>query len=135
MLLHGTNNEREENARLLGEKCAIQSSAAFFFYVHRITIIVIIIMSAVTESLLSETIGASLSAVDVLSVSDLSDGCGSKFSVVVVSSDFSGVTLINRHKRVHEAIGEELLSKIHAVTIKAWTPEQYEKKKKAGKAA
>ena len=69
-----------------------------------------------------------------LKVSDLSDGCGSKFLIYVVSAAFQGVPLIKRHQIVHEAIGKELMDKIHAVTIKSWTPEQYEKKKVAGKA-
>lgn len=33
-----------------------------------------------------------------LEVTDFSDGCGSKFNVVIVSAEFEGKTLIQRHR-------------------------------------
>jgi stress-induced morphogen len=48
----------------------------------------------------------------------------------VVSKKFDGVPLLKRHKMVNQMLSEELSSnKIHALTIKAWTPAQYEAKK------
>jgi stress-induced morphogen len=61
---------------------------------------------------------------------DESDGCGAKFSVIVVSSVFEGKPLLARHRLVNEILQEELKS-IHALSIKAWTPEQWEQKKSA----
>jgi len=59
---------------------------------------------------------------------DLSDGCGSKFSVIVVSSAFEGVGLLQRQRAVNDALKEEMTS-IHALRMKTWTPAQYEQKK------
>jgi stress-induced morphogen len=58
------------------------------------------------------------------------DGCGAKVVLKVVSKKFDGVPLLKRHKMVNQMLSEELSSnKIHALTIKAWTPAQYEAKK------
>lgn len=60
---------------------------------------------------------------------DVSDSCpGSKFIIVVVSKDFEGKPLLDRHRAVNDAI-KPLMATIHAVTIKAWTEAQYEKEK------
>jgi BolA protein len=53
---------------------------------------------------------------------------GYKLDVVVVSESFVGVPLLKRHRLVNEALAD-LMPRIHALTIKAWTPEQYEQKK------
>ena len=45
-----------------------------------------------------------------------------------MSEKFVGVPLIKRHRMVNAAVGD-YMNEIHALTIKAWTPEQYEKKK------
>lgn len=59
---------------------------------------------------------------------DFSDGCGAKFNLLVVSSEFEGKPLLDRHRMVNDAL-TDLMSKIHAVTIKAMTPAQWEAKK------
>jgi len=59
-----------------------------------------------------------------LEVHDISDGCGFKFGVLVVSKQFEGKPLIERHRMVNEALTEEMKS-IHALTIKTYTPEQW----------
>jgi len=59
-------------------------------------------------------------------VEDLSDGCGAKFSVLVVSKRFDGVALLQRHRMVNGALEVELKD-IHAMTLKTLTPEQWEK--------
>ena len=65
-----------------------------------------------------------------LSVEDESGGCGAKFSVVVVSPAFEGVALLARHRLVNEALKEQLKT-IHALSIKALTPTQWEKQQAA----
>lgn len=91
-------------------------------------------------------ITTALQAVKVI-VEDMSDGCGAKFNVVVVSSVFEGMrefvppcflsfsvrpdansharaaALIDRQRQVHEAIKDEM-EKIHALTLKCKTPDQ-----------
>lgn len=60
------------------------------------------------------------------------DGCGAKVDLKVVSKAFEGVPLLKRHQLVNDIFSDDLSSnRIHALTIKAWTPEQYAKKTKA----
>ena len=61
---------------------------------------------------------------------DTSDGCGSKFEAIIVTPKFIDVPLLERQRNVNEVIKEEMAT-IHAFTMKTWTPEQWEKKKKA----
>jgi stress-induced morphogen len=61
-------------------------------------------------------------------VFDESGGCGSSFKIIVVSKLFEGKKLLERQRLVNEKISEEMKN-IHALTMKTWTPEQYEQNK------
>jgi stress-induced morphogen len=58
---------------------------------------------------------------------DLSDGCGSKFSVIVVHDGFEGKCLLDRQRSVNDCLKEEM-KQIHALQMKTWTRVQYEQK-------
>lgn len=70
---------------------------------------------------------------DHIEVIDFTDGAcsGAKLEVIIVSEDFEGVPLIQRHRKVQALLKEGGLmdEAIHALTIKAWTPDQWETKK------
>lgn len=85
---------------------------------------------AVTADALKAKLTAAFSPVYVDAL-DESGGCGAKFQVIVASAAFEGVPLLQRHRQVNEAIADEIKS-IHAITIKAWTPAQFEEKRAAG---
>lgn len=53
---------------------------------------------------------------------------GHKLELIVVSPKFEGVPLLKRHRMVNDTLKEEMPS-IHALTMKTWTPAQYESKK------
>ena len=55
---------------------------------------------------------------------DTSGGCGQKFEVVVVSPQFEGKRLLERHRLVNECLSKEL-EQIHAFSQKTYTPEQW----------
>ncbi len=60
-------------------------------------------------------------------VQDL-DGIGQHFQAVVVSERFAGLTLIKQHKLVYEAVQAQIDSGyLHALTLKTYTPEQWQK--------
>lgn len=61
-------------------------------------------------------------------VQDESDGCGAKFSVLIVSDKFEGKPLLQRHRLVNSVLEEELRS-IHAFSQKTLTVQQWEKQK------
>ena len=51
------------------------------------------------------------------------DGRG-HFSVVVVSPAFAGLAPLARHRRVYAAVGDMMETDIHALAVKAMTPEE-----------
>ncbi len=51
------------------------------------------------------------------------DGKG-HFNVNIISDQFAGKSLINRHKMVYEALSDLMETDIHALSIKAKTPEE-----------
>ncbi|XP_051901625.1 bolA-like protein 1 [Pristis pectinata] len=52
-------------------------------------------------------------------------GSETHFKVVVVSEHFEGLSLIQRHRLVHEAVREEMAAQVHALSIHARTPRQW----------
>lgn len=61
----------------------------------------------------------------VLQVEDTSSGCGGSFKCLIVSSDFSGKSLIQRHRLIFNLFEQEMKSEIHAFNLSTLTPEQY----------
>lgn len=53
---------------------------------------------------------------------------GAKFELYISSGKFEGMKLLERHRLVNGLLSEAgLMARIHAVTIKAWTPAEFEK--------
>ncbi|KAM6967413.1 bolA-like protein 1 [Aplochiton taeniatus] len=52
-------------------------------------------------------------------------GAESHFRVLVVSLRFEGLSLIQRHRLVNEALRDELSNSVHALSIQAKTPQQW----------
>jgi BolA-like protein 1 len=59
-------------------------------------------------------------------------GSETHFKVVVVSDAFEGLGLVDRHRRVNAALADELESGLHALTIRALTPAQWNEQGAAG---
>ena len=53
-------------------------------------------------------------------------GSETHFKVVVVSSAFEGLAAIKRHRIVNETLAGELAGSVHALSINAKTPAQWE---------
>eukprot|EP00729_Bicosta_minor_P002099 gene2099-11952_t len=53
-------------------------------------------------------------------------GSETHFKVVLVSEVFDGLTLIKRHRAVNHTLQEELDGEVHALSIQAKTPKQWE---------
>lgn len=49
------------------------------------------------------------------------------FAAFVVSPAFADKTLVQQHQMVYDALGEHMTTDIHAMEIKTYTPEEYEK--------
>lgn len=59
-------------------------------------------------------------------IKDVSGGCGSFYTVVVVSPQFDGITTIKQHRLVNEAL-EKDIGKMHGLTLKTFTPAAWAK--------
>ncbi len=53
-------------------------------------------------------------------------GDGSHFEAIIVSDEFTGKMLIDRHKLVYGALGDSMREDIHALSMKTLTVEQWE---------
>ena len=49
---------------------------------------------------------------------------GGHFNLTIVSNIFDGKGLLQRHRMVYDALGSAMQTDIHALTIKALTPEE-----------
>ncbi len=47
------------------------------------------------------------------------------FRVLVVSDKFKSLSLIKRHRLIYQAMGDLMQSDIHALTIEAFTPDEF----------
>ena len=50
---------------------------------------------------------------------------GGHYRLVIVSSEFEGKTLIERHRLVNEAVHDLFGPKIHALSMRTLTPDQW----------
>jgi BolA family transcriptional regulator, general stress-responsive regulator len=53
-------------------------------------------------------------------------GGGGHFVVTVVSEQFAGLPLIKQHRLVYAALAEKMGSAIHALSLKTFTPKQWQ---------
>ena len=49
---------------------------------------------------------------------------GGHFNVRIVSQEFSGKSLVQRHRMVYDALGDAMQQEIHALSIQAKTPNE-----------
>jgi BolA protein len=49
---------------------------------------------------------------------------GGHFNVQIVSDAFAGKSLIQRHRLIYDALGDAMQNEIHALSIKAVTPDE-----------
>ena len=51
-------------------------------------------------------------------------GTGDHFSVLVISNQFEGINLVNRHKMIYESLSQYITKEIHALQIKTYTEKE-----------
>jgi len=56
---------------------------------------------------------------------DVPEGSESHFRVVLVSQQFEGTPLIQRHRAVNAVLDQELKGQIHALALHTMTPEEW----------
>jgi len=50
---------------------------------------------------------------------------GTHFESVIVSNAFVGKSMVQQHQLVYAALGDRMRSEIHALSMKTYTPEQW----------
>lgn len=55
------------------------------------------------------------------------DGDGRHFDAVVVSDAFAGKSRVQRHQLVYQTLGDRMREEIHALSIKTYTPQEWQK--------
>jgi len=84
----------------------------------------------IEASAIQDTLRSSL-RVHHLVVEDTSSGCGTNYSVIIVSDDFEGKNTLARHKLVHEVLSAQI-AEMHAFSQKTLTIAQYDTQKAKG---
>lgn len=57
------------------------------------------------------------------------DGEGCNLAATVISPDFEGMSMVKEHQAVYKLVNEHIASgALHALTIKAYTPEEWEQR-------
>ena len=51
---------------------------------------------------------------------------GGHYQLTIVSGQFQGKSRVARHRMVYAALGDLMGSRIHALAVTAWTPEEFQ---------
>lgn len=55
-------------------------------------------------------------------------GDGQHFDALIVSDEFAGLSRVQRQQRVNQALGERMKGEIHALSMKTFTPQEWQEK-------
>ena len=55
------------------------------------------------------------------------DGDGLHFTAIIVSNEFTGKRLVQRHQLVYAALGDRMREEIHALSMHTLTPDEFSK--------
>jgi acid stress-induced BolA-like protein IbaG/YrbA len=53
-------------------------------------------------------------------------GDGQHFEALIVSAVFTGKSMVQQHQAVYQALGERMREEIHALSMKTYSPEQWQ---------
>lgn len=54
-------------------------------------------------------------------------GGAGHYSVVVVAGRFAGMGRVDRHRAVYDAVGDMIPLEVHALAVRAYTPEEWQR--------
>jgi len=58
-------------------------------------------------------------------------GDGNHFQAVVITADFSGKALVERHQLVYRSLKGAMADRIHALSIQTYTPDEWARTERA----
>ncbi|CAG9132112.1 unnamed protein product [Plutella xylostella] len=85
-----------------------------------------VIEETIRKKLESELQTSHLDIINESYMHNVPKGAETHFKVVVVSDKFDGLPLIKRHRLVNDILKEELKGGVHALSIVAKTPSQWQ---------
>ncbi|KAJ8733148.1 hypothetical protein PYW08_001446 [Mythimna loreyi] len=85
-----------------------------------------VIESKIRNKLISQLEAQHLDVINESYMHNVPKGAETHFKVVVVSPKFEGLPLIKRHRLINEILKDELENGVHALSIMAKTPQQWE---------
>jgi len=80
------------------------------------------------EQLLNELQPSYLEVLDESHNHHVPENAQTHFKVTIVSPQFNGLRLLNRHQMINEIVSEEFKSGMHALSIHAYTDEEWQKR-------
>lgn len=84
------------------------------------------IQTQITEKLTQAFAPVHLDVCNESYMHNVPEGAESHFKVVVVSDEFEGKRLIQRHRAINTTLADELADDIHALAIHTYTPEEWQ---------
>lgn len=88
------------------------------------------VQAVISQKLTKEFKPVYLDVINESYMHNVPKGSETHFKVVVVSENFNDKPLIQRHRMVNETLKEELATGVHALSIQAKTPGQWESSEK-----
>ena len=67
-----------------------------------------------------------MNLVNESSMHNVPPGSETHFNLILVTPRFEGLSTLQRHRAVYDALGDELRSGLHALTMKTLTPSEWE---------
>lgn len=83
------------------------------------------IQNNIEQKLLAHFSPAHLEVINESFMHNVPNGSETHFKVVLVTPEFSGERLINRHRAVNAVLKEELADQIHALALHTYTDEEW----------
>ncbi|HCP47289.1 MAG TPA: BolA family transcriptional regulator [Deltaproteobacteria bacterium] len=84
------------------------------------------VQQSITSKLADAFAPVALEVINESFMHSVPPGSESHFKVVVVSQQFADESLVKRHRMVHTALRSELDAGLHALSVEALTPEQWQ---------
>ena len=84
-----------------------------------------LIHTSIEQKLLSAFDPVFLDVVDESHMHNVPQGAESHFKVVIVTPQFDGMRLLQRHRAVNAVVAAELAEKIHALALHTYTPGEW----------
>lgn len=83
------------------------------------------VQAAIHDALVEGFAPSALEVINESGMHNVPKGSQTHFKVVIVSDRFAGESLVKRHRAVNGVLADQLAAGVHALSIKAHTPEEW----------